>query len=171
MIEDVGRPAPPQSPEAKRGRRVGTTVAALLLVAVAAVGVALLVGGLRSLSDADKTRARVAELRRERHELIQRTGAAEAVTDAPIGGAERVANSVASVVEATDAVILESGDTNQLLSQAVRQANAGDRTAANRIYDGEAAESVRRLQEALARADSALAAAQQAAADLEATTR
>jgi hypothetical protein len=170
MIEDVGGPVLLESPEAKRSR-AGTIVAALLLVAVAAVGIALLVGGLRSLSDADTTRARVDELRRERRALIQRTEAAEQVTDAPIGGAERVANSVASVVEATDAVILESGDTNQLLSQAVRQANAGNRSAANRIYEGEAAASVRRLQEALARADAALTTAQQAASDLDATTR
>jgi hypothetical protein len=170
MIEDVGTPAPSESPEGRRSR-VGTVVGALLLVAVAAVGVALLMGGFRSLSDADTTRARVDELRRERRALIERTEAAEQVTDAPIGGAERVANSVASVVEATDAVIVESGATNQLLSQAVRQANAGNRAAANRIYDGEAAASVRRLQEALARADSALAAAQQAATDLDATTR
>jgi hypothetical protein len=152
-------------------RRWPAVLAAVLVVAVAALGVALLLQGRESFDRASESRDRADAYRRHRRTLIARTEQAEQVTDAPISGAERVANSVGTVVEATDAVIIESGATNQLLSDAVQRANAGDRGGADRIYDGEAAASVRRLQESLTRAQAALRAAEQAAADLDAATR
>jgi hypothetical protein len=146
-------------------------LAAVLIVAVAAVGVALLLQGRESFERAGEARDRADAYRRQRRALIARTEEAEQVTDAPISGAERVANSVGTVVEATDAVIIESGATNQLLSDAVQRANAGDRSGADRIYDGDAAASVQRLQDSLTRAEDALRAAEQASADLDAATR
>jgi hypothetical protein len=142
----------------------------VLILAAGAAGVALLLDGKAAADRAEASRDRAADLERQRRALIARTGAAESITDAPISRAERVANSVGTVVEATDAVIVESGATNQHLSTAVRLANAGDRAGADRIYGGEAAASVRRLQEALTRADAALRAAQQASAELDAAT-
>jgi hypothetical protein len=146
-------------------------LAAVVVLAVAGVGIALLIDGIAAFGRADDARDRTAQLRRQRRAVIARTESAEAVTDAPISGAERVANSVGTVVEATDQVIVESGTTNQFLSQAVRLANDGDRVAANRIYEGDAAASVQRLRDALTRAEAALAAAEQASTDLDHTTR
>jgi hypothetical protein len=161
----------PEEDEETRPRRGRVAVVAALILLVAAVGIALLVVGLQDLGRADDARDRAAQLRRQRAALVARTDAAEKVTDEPIGGAERVANSVASVVEASDGVIVESAATNQLLSQAVRLANSGRRDEANSLYDGDAAASVRRLEAALARAQTAHDAAQQSSSAHDSATR
>jgi hypothetical protein len=158
------------TPGAAPGRARAVTIAVLLLV-VAGAGIALLVLGLQDLEQAEDARASAERVRQHRAALVVRTRAAEDVTDAPISGAERVANSVGSVVEATDGVIVESGAANQLLSEAVRLANSGRREEASDLYEGEAAASVRRLEEALARAQAALTAAQQSSAALDEATR
>jgi hypothetical protein len=130
--------------------------------------VALLIVGVLAFGQADDARETTADLRRTRAVLETQTAAAEQAADAPIGGAERVANSVATIVEVSGTVILESATTNRLLGEAVGLANRGNRAAGNRIYEGEAAASVRRLNEDLARARASLAAAQQAANELNA---
>lgn len=161
--------AEPEDVTGPRRGRVGVLAALILLVA--GIGIALLVIGLQDLGRADEARDRAAQLRRQRATLLARTSAAERVTDKPIGGAERVANSVASVVEASDGVIVESAATNELLGQAVRLANAGRRGEASAVYEGAAAASVRRLEEALARAQRALEAALQSSSALDSATR
>ena len=90
--------------------------------------------------------------------------------DAPINDAERVAKSVTTIVEASDTVLTQSTETNGLLDQAVRLANNGRRGAANELLTGEAAASVRRLNDTLTQAQAALAAAQRSAIDLDAGT-
>jgi hypothetical protein len=170
LIDEPVVPQEAEAPPRSRPRWRGALATAVIL-AVAAVGIALLGDGIAAFGRADDARDRTAELRRHRRVVIARTDAAERVTDAPISGAERVANSVGTVVEATDKVIVESGTTNQFLSQAVRLANDGNRGAANRIYEGDASASVQRLQEALTRAEAALAAAEQASTDLDRRTR
>jgi hypothetical protein len=161
-VATIGEPEP-----SRRGRSTRLLVVAFIVIAVIA-GLVLLVAGSRASDRASTTRDRVAVLRRERRALVARTAAAERDVDSPIGDAERVAKSVTTIVSASDTVIKESAATNQVLSQAVRLANRGRRDAANQIYEGQAADSVRSLQAALARAEAALAAAQQSTAALSA---
>ena len=82
--------------------------------------------------------------------------------------AERVAKSVTTIVEASERVIVQSTETNEVLDRAVGLANNGNRGAAGELLSGDAAASVERLRATLAEAQAALAAAQLAAGELEA---
>jgi hypothetical protein len=133
-------------------------------------GIALLIVGLLAFGRADDARAQAAKLGQDRRALEARTATAERDVDAPINDAERVAKSVTTIVEASDTVLTQSTETNGLLDQAVRLANNGRRGAADEILSGEAAASVRRLNDTLTEAQAALAAAQLAAIDLDTGT-
>lgn len=141
-----------------------------LIVLAAAGGIALLIVGLVAFGRADDARAQVTRLDRDRRSLEVRTATAERDVDAPINDAERVAKSVTTIVEASDTVLTQSTETNGLLDQAVRLANNGRRGAANEILTGEAAASVRRLNDTLTQAQAALTAAQLAAIKLDTGT-
>jgi hypothetical protein len=161
---EVERPVPP--PRSKAGVRLAMVGIGLAAIA----GVVLLVLGLQAFSEASDTRDETASLQRARQAVVDRTLVAEGEGDAPIGGAERVASSVGTIAELSITVITESATTNGLLADAVGFTNNGDTGAANRIYEGAAAESVQRLNESLAEAAAALATAQQAATELNAST-
>ncbi|MGZ4689675.1 MAG: hypothetical protein ACXVKA_00490 [Acidimicrobiia bacterium] len=132
----------------------------------AIIGVALLIIGVSAFADASDTRARADEQRRERPALVAETRAEEREGDAPIGRAEKVTTAVSASVEAADSVGSKSQETTDLLSRAVRIANDGNLNGARDLYAGEGATSVRQLDDELARAQAAIAAARQAVADL-----
>jgi hypothetical protein len=157
------QPAAPAMTPRRRGRVVVYLLSTLAVV----VGAVLLVVGVRASDHAESSRDRAAVARRQRTAVLARTRLAERDVDSPISDAERVAKSVTTIVSSADAVIVESADTNRQLGQAVALVNRGQRAQANAIYDGEAAASVQKLQDGLAQARAALAAAQAATTDLE----
>jgi len=160
-----GRPSSAPTP---RPRRRGRLAVYVLSAAAVVAGAVLVVVGVGASHHAETTRERAAALRRERTALIARTRVAERDVDSPISDAERVAKSVTTIVSSADAVIVESAETNRLLGQAVALVNSGRRAQADAIYTGAAAASVRRLQDGLAQANTALATAQTATTDLAA---
>jgi hypothetical protein len=162
-VFDEPVPDPPKS----RSRVAAGLVIALSVLAVAG-GIALLVIGVRAHGNADDAKAQTRALHRERVALEARTVRAAKDVDVPINDAERVAKSVTTIVEASERVIIQSTETNEVLDRAVGLANTGDREAAGELLSGDAAASVERLRATLAEAQAALAAAQVAAAELEA---
>jgi hypothetical protein len=152
-----------------RSREAGTRAGAILWIVAAVVAIAgavLLVVGLGKLSDASSTRDDAARLRREARAATVRTERIERGADSPITQAEAVASSVSAIVDAGDTVVQQSASTSDVLGRAVDLANDGNLSAARNLYGGEAATSVRDLEAELARARAALAAAQQAVAEL-----
>ena len=79
-------------------------------------------------------------------------------------------SSVSDILEAGDVVIEKSAATSAVLARAVGLANDGNLGAARGLYSGEAASSVRELNDELAKARAALATAQQAVAELTGPT-
>lgn len=147
------------------GARAGKVVGAIAAV-VAIIGVALLVLGVMRFGDASETRDRATTLRRHRHAAVARTATIERGSDSPIDQAETVASSVSDIVDAGDTVITQSDATSDVLGRAVDLANKGNLSAAQNLFAGEAATSVRELEAELAKARAALAAAQRAVAEL-----
>jgi len=145
----------------------------LVLVAagvVAGIGIALLVVGMLAFGTAADARDRADALDRGRRAVVARTRVAEAEADAPIGRTEKVTSSVADILEAGDSVAEKSAATSSILERAVILANEGNLGAARGLYSGEAAASVRELNDELAKARAALAAAQLAVAELTGPT-
>jgi hypothetical protein len=152
------------------GSHSRTVLVLLAAGVVAAVGVALLVAGLLAFGAASDTRDRADALQRDRADIVERTRVAERGADEPIGRTEKVTTSVSDTLEAGDTVVEKSAAASAVLQRAVALANDGDLGAARGLYSGEAAVSVRELNEQLAKARAALATAQQAVADLTAPT-
>jgi hypothetical protein len=173
MIDESHTPAASETPllTPSRRSRSGPRIAIGFSVLAALAGVALLVVGMVAFGRADDTRAQTAKLRTQRRTLEARTARAERDVDAPINDAERVAKSVTTIVEASASVITQSTETNDVLDRAVGLANSGRRAESSQLLAGEGASSVQQLNDTLARAQAALAAAQQAAANLAAGTR
>ena len=148
------------------GSRSRTVLVLVAAGVVAAIGVALLVVGMGAVRSASDARERADALDRDRRSVVARTRAVETEADAPISRTERVTSSVSDILEAGDSVAEKSAATSSVLEQAVILANDGNLGAAREIYAGEAATSVRELNDELAKARAALAAAQQAVAEL-----
>ena len=91
--------------------------------------------------------------------------------DAPSGKSEQVANALSRIAEAAGSVFVEANRVEGELGRAVALENGGGPGAGRSVYDGTAADAVRRLQSVLQGAQVTLAAAEQAAADLRASAR
>lgn len=143
----------------------------MLLVAagvIAGVGVVLFIAGVQAFGNASDARSRADASDRARESVVKRTRVADRDADAPIGRTEKVASSVSDILDAGDTVIEKSAAASAVLQRAVELANNGNLDAARGLYSGEAADSVRELNDELAKARAALATAQQAVAELTA---
>lgn len=154
----------------RRGRVLGRLV---LLVALltAGAGVATFVLGSRAEDRAAAARFLRQEARGEIRSVAAKTETMNHGADQPIGDAELVANSVTKIAGASGTVLREASGANQALARAVEAANAGNLAGSRQIYDGEAADALRRLQDVMNRARLYLAGAQQATLALQASDK
>ncbi len=90
--------------------------------------------------------------------------------DAPIGKSEEVANALSRIDEVAGNVFVEARQVEAALGEAVARENNDGPGSGRPIYDGAAADAVRRLQTVLQGAQLTLAAAAQAASELRAGT-
>ena len=140
--------------------------------------IAALVGGGIAIAQSRRADSRTRRLVGLAHQLDrdQRALAATLETtnhqaDAPIGKSEQVANALSRIDEAAGSVFVEANRVEGELGRAVALENGGGPGAGRSVYDGTAADAVRRLQSVLQGAQVTLAAAEQAAADLRASAR
>ncbi len=140
--------------------------------------IAALVGGGIALAQSRRADGRTRKLDVLAHQLDrdQRSLAAAIETtnhqaDAPIGKSEQVANALSRIDEVAGNVFVEANRVEAELGRAVGLENNGGPGAGRSIYDGTAADAVRRLQSVLQGAQLTLAAAEQAATDLRASGR
>ncbi len=91
--------------------------------------------------------------------------------DAPIGKSEQVANALSKIDEVAGNVFVEANRVEDELGRAVGLENGGGPGAGRSVYDGTAADAVRRLQTVLQGAQLTLAAAEQAANELRTSAR
>ncbi len=150
----------------RRGRTLGRLVLIFALL-TAGAGVAAVVVGSRADDRAVAARHLRTTVRREIRSAATQTDTTNHRADRPIGDAELVANSVAKIASESGSVLREASTTSEALARAVDAANAGNLAGSQLIYDGEAADALRRLQDFLNRARLYLAGAQQAAVALQ----
>ncbi len=157
-----------------RIRRRGQTLGRLVLIVAlltAGAGFAAVVVASRTDDRAAAARRLRTTVRSEIRSVASRTDTTNHGADRPIGDAELVANSVAKIESKSGSVLREASTTDQALARAVDAANAGNLAGSRQIYDGEAADALRRLQDVMNRARLYLAGAQQAAVALQTSAR
>lgn len=170
MDDDWQRPIPP--PETPRKGRVARAVGVIVVLGtVAAIvgGVLTIVAGNRATDRSHRLDAQARQLRRDRRALLTAIDTTNHRADAPIGKSERVENSLSRIDELAGIVLLEARAASASLGEAVDRENSSGPGAGRSIYEGQAADEVRRLQAVLQSAQVTLAAAVQAAADLRAS--
>ena len=145
----------------------------LVVMTIAALG-----GGGLAIMQSRQADSRTRRLVRLTHQLDrdQRSLAAAIETtnhhaDAPIGKSEQVANALSKIDEVARNVFVEANRVEDELGRAVGLENTAGPGAGRSIYDGTAADAVRRLQSVLQGAQVTLAAAEQAATELRASVR
>ena len=154
----------------RRGQKLGRLVLIVALLA-ACTGVAAVVVASRTDDRAAAARRLRATVRSEIRSAASKTDTTNHRADRPIGDAELVANSVAKIESESGSVLREASTTDQALARAVDAANAGNLAGSRQIYDGEAADALRRLEDVMNRARLYLAGAQHAAAALQASAK
>ena len=145
----------------------------LVVMTIAALG-----GGGLAIMQSRQADSSTRRLVRLTHQLDrdQRSLAAAIETtnhhaDAPIGKSEQVANALSKIDEVARNVFVEANRVEDELGRAVGLENTAGPGAGRSIYDGTAADAVRRLQSVLQGAQVTLAAAEQAATELRASVR
>ncbi|MEO6469356.1 MAG: hypothetical protein ABIP21_09655 [Acidimicrobiia bacterium] len=182
---DDNRGSPTPWPETSTGMAtpiaVGRKPRRLILIRalgwiLVAMTIAALVGGGLAITQSRRADARTRKLEFLAHQLDRDQRALAAViettnhrADGPIGKSEQVANALSRIDEVAGNVFVEANRVEDELGRAVALENGGGPGAGRSIYDGTAADAVRRLQTVLQGAQATLAAAEQAAADLRAS--
>lgn len=167
---DRQRPTPPPGPPRKG--RVARTVGIIVVLATVAtlVGGALtIVAGNRATDRSHRLDAHARRFSRDRRALLAAIDTTNHRADAPIGKSEQVENALSRIDELAGIVLLEARAASNSLGEAVDRENSSGPGAGRSIYEGQAADAVRRLQGVLQSAQVTLAAAVQAAADLRAS--
>lgn len=146
-------------------RVVGWILVVATIVALAG-GVAGIVLSRRADDRAKHLNAIGARLDRDAKTLATVIETTNHRADAPIGKSEQVANALSRIDEVAGNVFVEANQVEAALGEAVGRENSGGPGSGRSIYDGTAADSVRRLQAVLQGAQLTLAAAEQAALEL-----
>ena len=151
-------------------RALGRVLIALTIAALIGGGVA----GVQSRRADTRTRkldVLTHQLDRDQRALAAAIETTNHRADAPIGKSEQVANALSRIDEVAGNVFVEANRVEAELGRAVGLENGGGPGAGRSIYDGTAADAVRRLQTVLQGAQLTLAAAEQAATELRASAR
>ncbi len=156
------------------GRRPKRPLAARVLGWVLIVmTIGALVGGGIAIAQGRRANARTHKLdvlarrlNRDQRVLAKAIETINHQADAPIGKSEQVANALSRIAEMAGNVFIEANRVEAELGRAVGLENSNGRGAGRSIYDGTAADAVRRLQSVLQGAQLTLAAAEQAATEL-----
>jgi len=143
-----------------------------------AMTIAALIGGGLAIAQSRRADARTRKLEVLAHQLDRDQRALATViettnhqADTPIGKSEQVANALSRIDEVAGNVFVEANRVEDELGRAVGLENTAGPGAGRSIYDGTAADAVRRLQSVLQGAQLTLAVAEQAATDLRASAR
>ncbi len=166
MIDD-GTNSRPVNRRAARAIRIAITAATVVALGF---GVAAYRSGAQAHDRAATARRATARNRATTKVIEARTERTNHVADGPIGQAERIAQGVSAIGEASGSVIERANEAEDLLGQAIDLANRGNTGAATNIYAGDAAAAIQRMQDSLATVRVLLADAQQASATLRAGT-
>ena len=151
-------------------RALGWVLVVLTIAALLGGGLAI-VQSRRADDRTRKLEVLTHQLERDQRALIAVIETANHQADAPIGKSEQVANALSRIDEVAGNVFVEANRVEGELGRAVALENGGGPGAGRSVYDGTAADAVRRLQTVLQGAQVTLAAAEQAAADLRASAR
>ena len=170
-----GTPLTMTAPVAVGRRPKRPLVARVLGWVLIVMTIAALVGGGIAIAQSRRADTRTHKLdvlarRLDRDQLVL-AKAIETINhqaDAPIGKSEQVANALSRIDEVAGNVFVEANRVEAELGRAVGLENSNGPGAGRSIYDGTAADAVRRLQSVLQGAQLTLAAAEQAAAELRA---
>lgn len=148
-------------------RLVGWVLILTTIAALVGAGVAI----AQSRNADGRTRKLVAlahQLDRDQRALAAVIETINHRADAPIGKSEQVANALSKIDEVAGNVFRAANQVEAELGRAVGLENSAGPGAGRSIYDGTAADAVRRLQSVLQGAQLTLAAAEQAATELRA---
>ncbi len=152
-----------------RGRQVLGWLLIIATVATLGRGVGLIVDANRADDATLRAHTTTRRLTRAQLTIVRSLDVANHAADAPIGKAEQVANALSRIGESAGSVFRESRTVKDVLGRAVGLENTRGPGAGRSLYEGEAADAVRRLQGVLQGTQVTLAAAIQAAADLRAS--
>ena len=153
-----------------RIRALGWALMVLTIAALIGGGVAI-VQSRRADSRTRKLDALAHQLDQDQRALATAIETINHQADAPIGKSEQVANALSTIDEVAGNVFVEANRVEAELGRAVGLENGGGPGAGRSVYDGPAADAVRRLQTVLQGAQLTLAAAEQSATELRASAR
>jgi hypothetical protein len=160
---------PPRRPS-RTGRIVGWLLVVATVAAVA-VGVTSLLAGGRADDRARTARQHAAADRAAQRTVARRTEVVNHEADTPIGRSEQVANALSHIDEAAGTVLVDGGDVQDVLGEAVGKENNEGPGAGRALYLGRGNDAVNRMRDGLRHAQETLADALKAAAELQASAR